>query len=196
MWITSVPKVGPDSVDAVTPRLAIVAAGAVLVLGLSGCAPEPAPTPTASGFTSEEEAFAAAEATYREYVKALNQVDLSDPKTFEAVYAWTTGDANAGARETFSQMHADGWRVSGETRIALAELDTSTSGEVPEMVRLSVCSDVSEVTVVGEDGMSVVSPDRPDIQAIRVTLEPVETSPTGLLIAEFDGREGEPSCGS
>ena len=67
-----------------------------LVVGLAtGCQPEPSPSPSGPAFANEEAAFAAAEETYRAYVDALNQVDLSDPETFEAVYAWTTGDANA-----------------------------------------------------------------------------------------------------
>src|SRR6188768_3952981 len=86
----------------------------------TGCfaPPDPEPTPL---FSSEEEAFAAAEATYRAYVDALNQVDLSDPETFEEVYAWTTGEANAGARKSFSQMHADGWIVGGESQVTKVE---------------------------------------------------------------------------
>ena len=76
----------------------VVAASLALALALgltTGCQPEPRRHPSAPAFANEEEAFAAAEETYRAYVDALNQVDLSDPETFEAVYAWTTGDANA-----------------------------------------------------------------------------------------------------
>ena len=71
-------------------------------------------------FATEEEAFAAAEETYREYVDALNQVDLSDPETFEAVYAWTTGDANAKERERSSQPGCTptGLAVLGSTAVA------------------------------------------------------------------------------
>ena len=97
-------------------RVAALAFGLTIIAGLgTGCQSEPAPSPTAPVFSSEEEAFAAAEQTYRAYVEALNQVDLSDPATFEAVYAWTTGAANAGARESFSTMHADGWVVVGDS---------------------------------------------------------------------------------
>ncbi len=96
-------------------RVAALAFGLAIVAGLAtGCRPEPAPSPTAPVFSSEEEAFAAAEQTYRAYVDALNEVDLSDPATFEAVYAWTTGDANAqGSEDASVEMHADGWTVSG-----------------------------------------------------------------------------------
>ena len=69
-------------------RVTAAALGALLMLTLAGCTtPEPTdPTPTpTSAFASEEEAFAAAEATYRAYVDALNEVDLSDPETFEPV---------------------------------------------------------------------------------------------------------------
>src|SRR5690349_14748370 len=95
----------------------LAAVSVALAATLAGCAPAvPAPEPTPT-FSSEAEAFAAAEATYREYVKALNAVDLSDPETFEAVYSWTTGDARAGEREALTRMHADGWEVNGTTSI-------------------------------------------------------------------------------
>lgn len=163
-----------------------------LVLGaLTGCTPPAAPQPTPT-FAGEEEAFAAAEATYRAYVDALNAVDLSDPETFEDVYAWTTGDANAGARETFTQMHADKWVVDGPTEVSL--LTPSAAQPEDGGISLDVCLDVSEVTLVDESGASVVAPDRRDIQSMVVTVRSVGTTPTGLAISSITGREGEPSC--
>ena len=98
-------------------RRAAAALVLALALGMTtACQPEPAPSPSGPVFANEEEAFAAAEETYRAYVDALNQVDLSDPETFEAVYAWTTGEANASERKTLSQMHADGWHGFGRSR--------------------------------------------------------------------------------
>lgn len=163
---------------------------------LAGCAPTataPQPTPT---FSSDAEAFAAAEATYREYVKALNAVDLSDPETFEGVYAWTTGDANAGAREEFSRMHADGWTVRGQSKIAIAELPTRGSSPDPEHLLLAVCLDVSAVSVVDEEGRSMVDEDRRDMQAMLITFAQASSSPTRLLIDSIDGRDGAPRCDS
>ena len=87
---------------------AVTIALALAVCVMTGCQPEPEPSPSAPAFATEEEAFAAAEETYREYVDALNQVDLSDPETFEAVYAWTTGDANANERK-ITQPDARRW---------------------------------------------------------------------------------------
>ncbi len=97
-------------------RRAAAALVLALALGMTtACQPEPAPSPSAPVFANEEEAFAAAEETYRAYVDALNQVDLSDPETFEAVYAWTTGEANASdARRRSARCTRTAGTVSGE----------------------------------------------------------------------------------
>ncbi len=149
--------------------------------------PQPTPTPT---FASEAEAFAAAEATYRAYVDALNQVDLADPETFEAVYAWTTGEANAGIRETLTQMHADGWAVTGRSVPTLVEpLVLGASG-----LELAVCLDVAEVAVLDSSGASVVSDTRGDVQTMTVVAVPSPSSATGAAIALIGGRSSGPQC--
>lgn len=169
--------------------------GAVLALALvlGGCTPEPAPQPTpTSPFASEEEAFAAAEATYRAYVDALNQVDLSDPETFEPVFAWTTGEANAELRRSLSEMHANGWSVSGVSTVPLVQpTEADLEGAI---VELAVCLDVASVAVVDESGESVVTEDRPPVQSMTVTTNASDSTPTGMAIALLAGREGEPSC--
>lgn len=164
---------------------------AVVAALVSGCAAEPAPevTPTPT-FTSHADAFAAAEATYRAYVDALNQVDLADPETFEAVYAWTTGDANAGIRQSLSHMHAERWTVEG----------TSVPRTVdpllfrPDRSELAVCLDVSSVVVRDTAGSSVVSDSRGNVQTMTVVVVPSPETPTGALIAEIKGRSTGPPC--
>jgi hypothetical protein len=161
-----------------------------LALALTGCGPGPDidPTPT---FSSEAEAFAAAKATYRAYVDALNEVDLSDPETFEGVYSWTTGEANASARQTFSEMHANEWDVAGHSVPTTIELSDQSASEVS----LAVCVDVSEVKLIDASGRSVVEADRPDVQTMLVTLVPSAATTTRLIISNFGGREGAPECG-
>jgi len=138
-------------------------------LALTGCGdPAPTPTPTPTGFASEAEAFAAAEETYRAYVDALNQVDLSDPTTFEEVYRWTTGDLNASDRESFSAWHANGYSLVGKSRIqTVAPLGVSTLGQVT----LAACYDVSRVDIRTKEGISVVAPDRTVVQALEVVVD-------------------------
>lgn len=176
-------------------RLVSTIIALAVVAGLtSGCVPEPTSSPSPTGFATEEEAFAAAEATYRAYVDALNQVDLSDPETFEAVYAWTTGELNATDRKGLTAYHAEGAKVSGTTTPTLVEL---SSFEVPmDSVSLATCIDVSTVDVVNADGISLVDPDRTDVQSLIVTLIHNADSKTGLVIESIGPREGGPSCDS
>ncbi len=146
----------------------------------TACSPEPAPTPTPTGFASEEEAFEAAEATYRAYVDALNEVDLSDPVTFEPVFATLAGDALASEKKSLSTMHADGFTVEGDTTVARVEpaaVDSSTG-----QVSVRLCLDVTNVRVKDASGEVVRSEGRPDQQPLNVTFVRAQTD-TGLLIA-------------
>ncbi|MEW1833406.1 hypothetical protein [Microbacterium sp. NPDC079995] len=173
-------------------RCAALLATTVLAAALAACAPAsaPTPTPTPTGFASEEEAFAAAEATYRAYVDALNRVDLSDPATFEPVYALTTGEANATERRGLSEYHADGLSVSGETVVTLVKGSVWES-ELDRVV-LDTCIDVSGVDVVDSNGVSQVSPTRPDVQTLRVTL--ASSAAADLKIEKIDARDEGPAC--
>ena len=160
------------------------------IWALVACTPEPAPSPTPTGFASEDEAFRAAETTYRSYIDALNNVDLSDPATFEPLFELTTGQANEDARKEFSQMHADGWVVAGKSSVTLVQ----PSGDwAPTRVTLSVCVDVGSVTLVDSAGNSVVNPERQDVQSMSVDLKTIDRT-TEWAISRFAGRSGEPEC--
>lgn len=151
------------------PRLSLAACCVALsVIGLLGCspAPEPEPTPTPA-FASEEEAFAAAEETYRALTAALNRIDTRDPGTFEPLYALSSGDFEEADREAYSRMHEEGYVIAGETVVISFEGRTFDSTRLT--VVADVCLDVSQVTVVDAQGISQVSPDRPDRYALLVT---------------------------
>lgn len=172
---------------------ALAVIGTAVLLALSGCTtPEPAtPTPTAA-FSTEEEAFAAAEETYRAYVDALNQVDLSDPETFEGVYEWTTGEANASDRKSLTGFHADGITVVGDSVVTLLEPDQyeAVTGEVS----LFACVDVSSVNLLDAAGRSIVDANRPDTQRTTVSLVGTPSAPRGFLVEDISAREGGPAC--
>jgi hypothetical protein len=143
---------------------------AAVVVMLAGCAPTPAPTPTpTAAFASEEEAFAAAEETYRAYTDAVNQVNFSDPSTFEAVYALLSSASEASTRKVFSEFHAAKVRTTGFTQY---DSFTGTSAELTTgIISATVCVDVSDVDVIDESGASIVSPDRPARQPMLITFE-------------------------
>ncbi|WP_156876641.1 hypothetical protein [Microbacterium luticocti] len=172
-------------------------ATAVLVLAvLTGCTPQPpqpksSPTPSPR-FTSEADAYKAAEDTYRVYVDAFNRLDPSKPATLEEIYRLETGDALAADKKALSQDHADGVRISGESHITVMEPASVTLS--PLVVKLSVCLDVSEIEVFDADGNSLVDPDRPDVHSTTVAIEESPASPTGLAVRGIGAREGDPQC--
>ena len=174
--------------------MAAAALSALLLLALAGCttpeSPEPTPTPA---FSSEAEAFAAAEKTYRAYVDALNQVDLRDPETFEAVYAWTTGDLNASDRKSFSGWHADGYTKTGAALII--SMDQQEVALDPEsQVVAHACLDISAVDILDANGASVVAADRPAVQSLSVTFVEASDADLGLRITSLDPASEEDAC--
>lgn len=173
-------------------RSAALLATVALVTALAACAPAaaPKPSPTPTGFASKEEAFAAAEKTYRAYVDALNEVDLSDPATFEPLFALTAGDLNKMDRESFSQLHADQTVVAGRTEIVSIAPISASSTEA----QLSVCLDVSGVVLTDASGKSLVEKDRPDRRAETATIK--RTSSGDMKLVKIgDGPEGKECAG-
>ena len=128
--------------------------------------PEPEPTETAL-FASDEEAYEAAEETYRAYTDALNDVDTSEPASFEPILDYTSGDFGARERENLSTMHAEGFVLSGTA--AIQDFDGREVSADRSEVTARICIDVSGVDVTDADGQSIVSPDRPDVQSAVVT---------------------------
>lgn len=172
--------ISPRPSLATSRRFGTLAIAAVAVM-LAGCAPTPTPTPTpTAAFASEEEAFAAAEETYRAYTDAVNQVDFSDPSTFDGVYVHLSSSSAASTRKVFSEFHAAKVRTVGLTQydsFAGIAVDL-TSGTITA----GVCVDVSQVDVVDESGISIVSPDRPTRQPMLIAFERTRDA-GGLTIA-------------
>lgn len=173
------------------------AAVAVIItaLTISGCSapagPDPAPV-TAPMFASDEEAFAAAEATYRAYVDALNEVVFADPDTFEPLYELTRGTLNAADRKNLSHLHATEVTKVGRAHLTFAEVQSSAGGH--QQLSLAVCLDVSNVRLTDAAGTSAVDSSRGDIQTMTVLLEQRPDAPTGFIIADIHGRDGAPEC--
>lgn len=175
-----------------TPRRSVllrILATLVAAAPLAACNPAPVPTPTpTAAFASDEEAFAAAEETYRAYTDALNAVDLSDPTTFEAVFRISSGDFEAADRKTLSELHAAGYAFVGRMSVVYFE-GLRTEPPFKEVLAI-VCIDVSASDVVDGSGQSVTEPDRPDVNPLRVTFRHLEQ---GFVVDHAD-REPEAKC--
>lgn len=176
-------------VDVIRRRVLLVGALACAMLITSSCDGTPGPVGTSSAplFANEAEAFAAAEETYRAYVDAGNAIDLAEPATFEAALALTSGELNASERKSLTQMHADGWEVSGATDLVWFEGDEFDS----EHLFAHACIDVSSIGLVDAQGVSQVQPDRRDRYAVDLTFVETSSAPQQLTIAKSTAVEDD-----
>lgn len=182
-----------------------VVGAAVVVFGmlaLSGCGtgdplPTLPPTPsTAPVFASEEEALAAAEAAYGAYLDVWNMVAREggvNPERIRPVSAGAFYDSELEGLKTFSD---NGWRSEGDSAVAAAILQYADleTGSREAVVAAYVCLDVSGLDVVDADGASVVSPNRPSLQAFEVTFD--LTVDDSLVPSDSVPWEPESICGS
>lgn len=161
--------ISPTSSSRSFARAAALASALLLLVG---CAPDPSPSPTPTpAFASEEEAFAAAEATYRAYTDASNATDLHDPHSFESVYRWLRGEALSAAKENYNAFYASGMTRSGETTFD-SFTPVSHDGQI---ITARLCLDVSDVELLDTNGVSVVPADRAPRQSLEVEFAPAKT---------------------
>lgn len=159
------------------PRFAAAVVALAMVVGVTtGCRPEPAPTPTGPVFASEEEAFAAAEETYRAYVDALNQrradeASSPDPQSF------LTGKALEVDIDTQRQLDQSDLTITGRTSVTSVDPVSSQPGA--GSVHLDVCLDSSGTRVLNGAGEDVTPSDRESISLLTIAFLP---SSSGLLI--------------
>lgn len=180
-----------------TKSTSLTRAGAALVttgllIGmLSACAPtsEPTSTPKASvaddgaPFDSDEEAFAAAEKTYRAYNDADNEMrrgnDSADPLDF------LTADARTQILESRQKLVDLGYRLEGDVPITNVLPDFESINTDRTELRLTVCFDLTTSRVILENGEEADLPDRPGMIAQHTQLTWVED--TFLVSEEAEG---------
>lgn len=136
-------------------------------VALSACSPTPEPTPTAA-FASEEEAFAAAEETYRAYTDALNAQRADGDSTDPAAYL--TGLALEDHLESERDLAERKLRVTGETRVqSFTGTEASIESE-PAKVAGIVCLNIADTRVLNAKGEDVTPSDRSLIAGLAVEL--------------------------
>lgn len=159
-------------------RLAVTTLALAMVAALAtGCQPEPQPAPSNRIFATEEEAFAAAEETYRAYVDALNQ-RRADPSSMPDPQTFLTGHALEVDIDTQQQLAQSGLALGGSTlvtRVNHISVDLTTGS-----VRLDVCLDSSDTQVLGADGQDLTPLERQPVSLLQVDLVAIES----VLIAD------------
>jgi len=170
----------------------------VLLLTLSGCTeppppvgsvPAPSETPV---FASDEEALAAAEAAYARYLEVSDRIFAEggiDPDRLQEV---TSREFLATSISGFERVQSNGWHSVGVSTFDSIELQQYDAGARLDALTVYLCDDVSGVDVLGVDGASVVSPDRPSRTLFQVTFD-LDPRANTLLVS---GQEvwGDGSC--
>lgn len=139
------------------PRTAHAAAALLALAALTACMPDPAPTPSPTGFASDEEAFAAAEDTYRAYIDALN-ARRDDEASVPSPESFLTGAALTAAIDTDTEFRETGMKLVGVTDIA----GIKTIDATRDSASIGVCLDASNTRVVDASGTDITPPDRQD----------------------------------
>ena len=156
----------------------------MLVLGLAGCTqPEPAePTPT-TAFSSDEEAFAAAEKTYRAYVGTENarrdDPSAPDPQVF------LTGNALEIDIESQQRFQELGVHLVGPSEVTSFAGQTASSDRTK--VAAVVCLDSTGARLVDQSGNDVTPTERDPVLELVVSFKWVDDA---FLIIDSDVGDG------
>jgi len=165
----------------ISPLLVTVA----LLLALAGCVPSdphPSTSPSASAtpvFASDAEALAAAEKAYAAYLKVSDQVANDGGKNPERLKSVATGSLLSDDLAGFASFLEKRWHSIGKTdltKTVLQSADLTHGGEGAVVVY--ICEDVAGVDVVDQNGASVVSAERPELQQFQVTFDLVHSQLT------------------
>lgn len=135
----------------VTATAALLAASIVALTGCLGPAPEPTPTPTAV-FSSEEEAFAAAEETYRAYIDAVN-ARRADPQSRPDPQSFLIGEALQEDLDTLREFEELGIRIEGTS--VVMSVTREAADFVAGEVLLRACYDSTTARVLNQAGDDV-----------------------------------------
>lgn len=146
--------------------------GVVLVaaaVSLAGCTPGPAPKPTPTPlFTSEAEAFKAAEQVYRDYVDAGNAQQNGDQSADPQQYL--AGVALDDDVKSVRDFEKSGLKITGTSTIKYfraQSFDTKSEG-----VESLACLDVSGSRVVNAAGVDVTPTNRQALVGLSVRMSP------------------------
>jgi len=175
-------------------RLGAAAAVVAAVLCLGACAPEdpgpkPSPDPTSTPlFASDEEALAAAEEAYGRYQAVSDAILMDGGANPERLLDVATQEKLEYEQRGYEELRSSGYTFTGSStfdRMTLQSRDDAT-------VSVYVCDDITSVDVLGQDGRSVVMPDRPDIFPRAVTF--VSNGDRTLVVSNSDEWTGSNFC--
>lgn len=149
------------------PRLSALLASVLVAAttAIAGCAPGPAPKPTHTPlFTSEAEAFKAAEQVYRDYTEEANASRNGDSKADPEKYL--AGTALEDVIKSRREIKAAGLTASGSLTVQ-SFAGTSFNSAVNSVLGV-VCIGIGDTRVTNDKGQDVTPTDRPSVSALSI----------------------------
>lgn len=143
-----------------------VGAALALALALAGCAvsPEPEPTPTKTAtapiFASDEEALAAAELAFGEFLALADQISAEGGVEPERIYEVASGDEAEDSLVFFERLRDENTHLEGQTKFDSARLQEVYQADGLTNVSIYLCIDVGDTKVISAEGEDVTQKDR------------------------------------
>ena len=180
-----------------TRRAAIVLAALAVVLSLSGCfadeepAPTTPPVPTATPvFATEEEALAAAEEAYANYLRVTDAIFADGGSNPERLLDVATESQFQRELVGYEELASDHLHGVGSSRFDSSVLQSFHSGDDSTAV-IYTCLDISETDIRNSKGESTVAPGRIERFTTEVSFDLDERR---LLVASDVPWTGESLC--
>ena len=178
------------------PNLVTFPIGALLVASLSGCVtdelapPQPSATFVAP-YASDEEALAAAEEAYAEYIRvlaSLHQEGLGDATAISTIAA---GEHLAELVDERERLQSSGQYILGTQSFDQVVLQRySVDGSTKEMLAVYLCDDLSALEIfIGDEK---VGPSKPIDPAIMQIVFDYDASSSSLLVSSREVWSDEP----
>ena len=155
----------------------------------------PAPTKAAPIFASNDEALAAATATYSAYLSAGDAAGKIGSDSWNEYLSFTTGAEHDGVVSSRKKTEEGGRSFTGTT--SFDSMTVQMSSALPDEtweIRTYVCLDISESTMVDATGQSVSSPDRQVRWPMVIAFITPTSNSSQLLISESRAWSGSNFC--
>lgn len=173
-----------------SPRLPLALLLAASAFALTGCSPEaavPSAPPSAEAeplFASDEEALAAAEAAYAEYLAIADAVLIDGGANAQRLETVAIGDVLEEDLERAADYQREGRRQEGQTRVLEMSLQQLLQDSSNTEVITYACLDSFSIEIVDESGALIGNPERDATVTFELRFEAERNGK--LLLAESD----------
>jgi len=178
---------------------ALAAMGIALVL--AGCAGTAAPTVTASPeetpapiFATDEEALAAAEAVYSDYLARLDETARSSSDDISGLSAIISAEQAAEISRSLRGLRERGLVPVGSTRFDNASIASNTTTGGRAIVDAYVCLDVSDIRIHDASGADVTPMSRDERSPMQIQFVSSPADPRHLILNSEEPWPGDDFC--